>query len=267
MPKNYIVHFPWGGAGNLVRNIMTISPDVEMLDDRGQQVGPGTGNREYPNKEKFMTDFFVGHNENGPWLKTEWSIREHLYFKYYHNHGIAYWNPAIGIAYDTHGMTDELASIRKREPLRYWNRYLVNNEGAEDVVCPKLAIDFEHIFLLPSNRDFIAEHYWSKNPNLSPQFDDLIDMDQKVTASRAAIDRQCNRLEEFYNELLAEGRTNYHRIDAVDLFKDTGWVYLMEVVDKYNLCVNIAVVRRIHETWLSTTRAIYEKHFKKAYPL
>ena len=267
MPKNYIVHFPWGAAGNLVRNIITVSPDVEMLDHRGQQVGPNTGNQEYTDKAKFMADFFAGHDTSGPWLKTEWSIREHLYFKYYHNHGIAYWNPDIGVAYDTHGMTDELDSIRKCNPLRFWDRYRVDNEGAQDFICPELAIDFEHIFLLPSDRDFIAEHYWSKNPNLSPQFNHLTNLDQKVTASRAAIDRQCNRLEEFYNELIAEGRTNYYRIDAVDLFKDTGWVYLMEVVDKYKLCVNISLVRHIHNTWLSNTRVIYEKHFKKAYPL
>jgi len=265
MPKNLIIHFPWGGAGNLVRNIISISPSIEMLDEQGRPVG--TDNPDYPDKTEFMMQFFTKQGREGPWLKTEWSIREHLYFKYYSNHAIAYWNPDTGVAYDTHGMQDELDSIRSGAPLLHWNRYLIDNEGMADQVCPDKALDFHHVFVMPRSIDFIAEHYWCKNPQLSPQFNNLDTMEQKVTASRAAIGRQCDRLEQFYKELQQAGRSNMSRIVADDLFRPDGWVWIMSIVDKLELCVNIATVRRIHEIWQQETQATYEKHFKKAFPL
>ncbi|NDH69523.1 MAG: hypothetical protein EBY22_16840, partial [Gammaproteobacteria bacterium] len=97
--NNIILYFPWGGGGNLVRNIISIDLRFEFLDDQWPDRDYPTANSRY----EFLLSYYNRPVEPSTWLPREWGQRGKIQNRYYRDGKIAHWNPGKLLVYDAHG--------------------------------------------------------------------------------------------------------------------------------------------------------------------
>ena len=158
-----IVYFPWGSAGNLVKNIINIDTRFEFLDSNKID-GKYTDTE---SRYKFLIDYYNKEVTPDTWLPREWSIRAKFYNRYYENGNSVYWNPDKLLTYDCHGGGTELENILSGAYLKHWNRHQVSTGIIEEKLSSWTLQECVHIFLIPSDVSLTTEIYNSKNPTIN----------------------------------------------------------------------------------------------------
>jgi hypothetical protein len=241
--KNIIVHFPWGAGGNFVRNCLLLDTRYEF--DRNcplaeQRRKFSEQNTTTLGRYIFLKEFYQQSFTQDTWLDQEWSsTRGHLYINYYESPGVKIinWHPTKNVIYVSHCSDGELPSIREHS----W-------------------LDMHHVFLIPSDVQFIAEIYVSK----SPQSDGHL----KGSASKRISDvtSHLNQLKtEQYNlleDLLTQNKACYV-YNANLLFDKHGHDLVSNLIAELSLDIPQNAIQELHRIWLSQTKQLYNSFFLK----
>jgi hypothetical protein len=253
--KGVIVYFPWGAAGNLVRNIITIDPRFDFFDNLEFRAA-------YPTAEErfnWLLAYYQQPMDPTKWLQREWSIRQRLHTCYYTNNTIQFWNPDALVAYDCHGEEHEIDEILANQNLRCYDQHRISTgERAEQISTWRLQ-DCNHVFLLPADTKLIAEIYNSKNPALNQLNGTL---QEKQTAALGAINAMSNRLSSLVDPLVTNGgKVGIYTADT--LYSATGYKTIYDIVTELRLDITLSQVKTLHSIWLQSTKEVYYNYFNR----
>jgi hypothetical protein len=252
-----IVYFPWGGAGNLVKNVITLDTRFEFLDDQSYA-------GEYPTQESrfnWLYEYYSRPVEPETWLPREWSIRTKSHAKYYVNNEITYWNANKLVVYDVHGEENELDNNLKRGTLQHFDRVRIEMGQVQEQDSTWRLTDCEQVFLIPKNIKLITEIYNSKNPTIN-QLEHEGDLAYRQQEAQIINNTMSQRLVDLQHHFDSCG-VKHHDYVADELYKTTGADALLDITAKLNLTISEEYVRMIHSVWLSSTNAVYTKYFNK----
>ena len=233
-----VVHFPMGAGGNLLRNIITLAPNFEIL---GYDRVPIDEN----NKESFLLDYYATVVTADTWLDREWSIRQGLYNKYYNLNVPYYWNPEYHVAYDNHG---EITIKDLNIYLSHYDRYQIGLGTKTEKNSTWKLKECYHVFIDVTNLSKINKLYNSKNPN--------------ATDSLLKNTNWYNNILKI-KEYLVNDQQKIVTTDVQKIFNDNGYQEIQYILSKLNLTVNPEIVEKIHKQWLQTTREIYYNQYNK----
>ena len=252
MTRTIIVHFPMGSGGNLLRNIFSLSPGYEMLaPDRAPM--PESG------KIKFLTDYYRQEVNSETWLRREWDIRTGLYTRYYDLGIPRYFNPANEMVYDNHG---NISVEDMAKHLSHYDRYRINEGTMPDQTTEWSLADCQHVVIEANNLDYLAKIYNSKNPTIN-QFEHMYrDFESRYKEFLQVNSNLYGNITRLRDWLVLNKKRVY--ITTVDeLFTDTGYTVLLNLIDRLNLKIDAGVVKEIHGIWLQSTREVYYNYFKE----
>jgi hypothetical protein len=253
--KGVIVHFPWGAAGNFVRNIITIDPRFDFFDDREfRGAYPTAGSRFV-----WFIEYYKRTMTPDQWLDREWSIRKRLHTCYYTNNCIQYWNPDSIVAYDCHGEQREVGEILKAKPLRCYDQHRIATGEREEHNSDWTLPQCDHVFLLPTNTNLISEIYNSKNPAINQLKGTL---QEKQSAALATINAMTSRLATLADTLDAEGQHTM-RYNADALYTAAGADIIYDIVMNLSLEVSRKQINALHSIWLQSTKEVYYNYFNR----
>jgi hypothetical protein len=253
--KGVILYFPWGAAGNLVRNIITIDPRFDFFDDKEFRDSYPTATDRY----NWLLEYYQRLMAPALWLQREWSIRQKLHTCYYTNNRIQFWNPDALVAYDCHGQEHEIDEILSNQQLRCYDRHRIATGERDEQLSTWHLQDCNHVFLLPSNTKLIAEIYNSKNPSLNQLNGSL---QEKQTAALVAINAMSNRLSSLVDPLITNGsKVNIYTADT--LYTANGYDIINDIVTNLHLEVTLHQIKTLHSIWLQSTKEVYYNYFNR----
>ena len=145
--NSVIVYFPWGGAGNLGRNVINLDTRFEFIDDQ-QNAG------HYPtqaDRYNWLLGYYQRPMEPDLWLPREWSIRAKMHARYYDNSKITYWNPNYLLSYDVHGGQHEIDGILESTTLQCFDRMGIQEGRRQEQISSWTLRDCQHVFLIPKD--------------------------------------------------------------------------------------------------------------------
>jgi hypothetical protein len=253
--RNVIVYFPWGGAGNLVKNIINLDTRFEFLDDQ-KFIG------EYPTTESrynFLLDYYKKPVDPTTWLPREWSIRARFHSRYYLNGNCVYWNPEKLLTYDVHGGWTEIDNILENRQLKIWDRVGVEKNIKQEQLSPWTLMDCAHIFLIPSDVPLVTRIYNSKNPTIN-QLEHEGDLAYRQEQAEIINTTMTNRLIDLARKLSNLGKVAYS-YDAVGLYKTSDSI--KDIVKQLGLNIPEEYIDTIHRVWLQSTQEVYYNYFNK----
>jgi hypothetical protein len=234
-----------GSGGNLVRNILSLAPNFELL---------GFDRMPVTDKTQFLIDFYKQEVSAETWLSREWSIRQALYNRYYANNIPAYYHPPYNIVYDNHGL---LQAKSLDNHLLHYDRYQVNNGLIQDQVSKFTLRDCIHVFISYDDLDSLAKIYNSKNPTLD-QYEHLsLEKEQRLQYFKEQNFAWYQNIIEISK--LVDGKEFTGEV----LFTDSGADTIMSLVGVLDLEINENEVHQIHAQWLQSTREIYYNYYKE----
>jgi len=254
-PAGIILYFPWGGAGNLIKNIINMDTRFEFLDYNN----PDGVYKTVESRYNFLLDYYTKPVAPSDWLPREWSIRSKFYNRYYVSGNSVYWNPDNLLTYDCHGGGTELENILSNNKLKHWNRYAVSAGLMQEQLSPWTLLDCTHIFLIPSDTQLITDIYYSKNPTINQflDYDNIADRKYQADLANAKL---TNDLVDHAEKLRSLNKVVY-QYDSLDLYKGT--TCIDKIVESLELVIPSAYYVRIHDIWLQSTKKIYYNHFNK----
>lgn len=255
--KDVIIYFPWGGGGNFLKNLITINPEFDFIDDKEftDEIEPG-----FESRYKFFLKYYTPV-PGEEWLSREWKIRKKFFGRYYQGGGINYWNPWARTAFDCHGSPEELERINSGERLHCYDRTRIDRGEISDELSPYCLRDCKHVFLLPDNNKLITDIYLSKNPALN-QFDESVPLQIKKDRAYLINKFRNYRLREFAETLPA----NVYKYSADQLYTDLGAKLVSGIFEDLGIEMPTNIVDDLHKIWLSNTRQIYSAYHNKELP-
>jgi hypothetical protein len=255
--NSVIVYFPWGGGGNLVKNIISLDPRFEFYDDQEfRGVYPTVADR-----YQWMLAYYSRPVQPSTWLQREWSIRASSHRQYYSNGVATYWNPDQLTVYDIHGTEEEIQGLMLNPQMLCYDRYKITHEGRPEQFSPWHIQDCQHIFLLPDSIQLITQIYNSKNPTLN-QLESEGDLLCRRARAEIINTTMTQRLVAF-NEHLKLNSKPVIEYCADKLYGDTGHNILLDIVKRLELDVPTEYVTNLHNIWLRSTRDVYRSYFDK----
>jgi hypothetical protein len=234
-----------GSGGNLVRNILSLAPNFELL---------GFDRMPVDNKSEFLIDFYKQDVSSDTWLSREWSIRQALYNRYYVGNIPAYYNPPYNLVYDNHGI---LQSTNLDNHLLHYDRYRVNKGMIEDKTSEFSLRDCAHVFVTYDNLDTLAKIYNSKNPSIDQYSHLSLDKEQRLQQFKE------QNFDWYQNIIEISEIVDRKELSGEVLFTDDGVDMIMSIIKSLDLSIDENKVHQIHTQWLQSTREIYYNYYKE----
>ena len=256
---NIILYFPWGGGGNLVRNIISIDTRFEFSDDQWTNGHYPTADSRY----EFLLNYYNKPVEPSTWLPREWRLRAKIQSRYYQNGKIVYWNPEKLLVYDAHGSQSDVINILSGRHLKCFNRWEINCGAASEQLSSWTLEDCTHIFLIPSDVSTITKIYNSKNPTIN-QLESVQDLARRRQQAEIANVKMCERLNNLAAQLRISGKQVYV-YDCAELYRNPNTI--KDIVSSMELAVNHNYIDSIHSVWLQSTQQVYYNYFMTTFPI
>jgi hypothetical protein len=218
--KNIVLHFPWGAGGNFLRNclLLDLRYEFDWVDRTTEQ--------RYQHLVNFYQQCFTQEN----WLAREWSgSRGWLYQKYYKKDNTFDWNTKQPVIFVSHGEEPLMSSLSGNQSL-------------------------EHVFLFPSDSQFIAEIYVSKSPKIDSHLKGSVP--ERVSNTIDHIHRFCRTQEIFISKC-----KNPKVYDANRLFDDNGHQLIANIA--LALSLQIPSVQLLHQLWNDQNKKLHSTLFPK----
>ena len=228
--KNIILHFPWGAGGNFVRNCLLLDKRYEF----------DHSSRNTEERYKYLLDFYQQPTTSLTWLKNEWrGPRRYLYNTYYENAAtIKNWSVGKNVIYLSHCQGNELLPIQDN-----------------------ILLDLYHVFLIPTNTEFISKIYYSKNPNgrENLQFTGS-DINEEIKNLILTIEELKTNQIQLLEELKQQNKSSYV-YNADRLFENNGFELILDIADRLSIHVPQQMVQNLHRIWINKTKFLYNNFF------
>jgi hypothetical protein len=234
-----------GSGGNLVRNILSLAPNFELL---------GFDRMPVDNKSEFLIDFYKQDVSSDTWLSREWSIRQSLYNRYYVDNIPAYYHPPYNIVYDNHGI---LQAKSLDNHLMHYDRYRVNEGMIEDQTSEFTLRDCAHIVITYDDLDALTKIYNSKNPTIDQYSHLQLEQSQRIEKFKEQNSIWYQNIIELNNAI------NGLVLPGEELFTNNGADTIIGLINALGLDIETDEVHQIHAQWLQSTREIYYNYFKE----
>lgn len=249
--QNLILYFPMGAGGNMIKNILSLDPSFEFLDDNEFLKEYTTAD----SRASFTLDFYKKQVDSTNWLTREWSIRARNNRRYYNNNEITYWNPNSRLIYLTHGDYRDLWVIATNRQLANYNRDgMSGGIDSEAILTTGIKNSSSHVFIIPRDIKFVTDIYQSKNYVLN-QFSHISDPELRYQECLTLNTTHNNCLKEMYNHL--KDTNDCYLYTAEELFRDTGIHIIYDLIDKLDLKIDKHTALTIFSLWLQSTRELY----------
>ena len=225
--KNVILHFPWGAGGNFIRNCLLLDCRYEF----------DWSNKTLQQRYQYLVQFYQSVATQENWLNEEWhGPRGYLYSKYYKNQTIHFSNtcPVIFVSH----CEEEVPSLVDHNSL-------------------------SHVFLNPSDKQFIAKIYVSKSPTTDGHLRGSTNERIKQTLWHlGSFEENQIKLKE---ELIKKNTTTY-TYDVNKLFNDDGHLLIQTIAQHLSVEVPMNMGKNLHQLWNGQNKKLYNALFAQEKP-
>lgn len=232
MKDNVIVYSPWGGGGDLIRNIITLDPRFDYADDAPPTETPPVAEDRY----KFFLDYYssLPHRPIN-----------RFYSRYYNNNAIAYWNPDSRVAYQCNGSIEEIDRIQSKLKLAHYDRSGIEAKRVNEQLSNGTLKECSHVFLIPKNLALINQAHCIANPALI-QFSQEQPVDRRQKQATIINKLRHDRLRD-----LATALPEAYKYTADELYTPMGSDLIEQIIQDINIDVPVKYIYSLHSQWLN----------------
>lgn len=247
--KNINLFFPYGAAGNFIKNALTMDQNYILLDPNGEEVAQDK-------KLSFLIDYYNTEMNSITWIPVESTLRNSnearlVEWRRGTNNNSAEFYPKC---HESKGIISVLHEPSFDARLKWVD---------SDVLSDNMHHDQVNVFLYFENTYDLAEIYTSKNQGEAKL--NISDIRQETLTWTISISSQSQRLYKFQKELENKGKIVY-TLEASRMFTKHGYEYVYKLAKELGLDIPIRHIQEIHSLWFRSTCDTYEGFYRKKFP-